>query len=176
MTQQTLDISELVGAYPVCSTCASLMMLRDAQAEWNIMRGEWSLKSVFDDYKCEGCGDNLPPDWRVETTFRKRRICRLNDEARRGRAPHGSIVVTQGVKELGDDQLAGIAGLVAQFDAFTAENDPHGEHDFGSFEFNDQKIFWKIDPFDLRLKYHSPDAANPDLTHRVLTIMLAEEY
>jgi hypothetical protein len=38
------------------------------------------------------------------------------------------------------------------------------------------KIFWKIDYFDLKLKWHSPDAANPDVTHRVLTIMLACEY
>jgi hypothetical protein len=37
-------------------------------------------------------------------------------------------------------------------------------------------IFWKIDYFDLKLKWHSPDAANPDVTHRVLTIMLACEY
>ena len=59
---------------------------------------------------------------------------------------------------------------------FTEDNDPHGEHDFGSFEMAGEKFFWKIDYFDLDLKFHSPDAANPDLTHRVLTIMLASEY
>jgi len=38
-----------------------------------------------------------------------------------------------------------IAEKVIAFDSFTADNDPHGEHDFGAFEHDGQKIFWKID-------------------------------
>ncbi|CAN0590562.1 unnamed protein product [Laminaria digitata] len=64
----------------------------------------------------------------------------------------------------------------SSFDVFTEDNDPHGEHDFGAFEVADQKIFWKIDYFDLALSGYSPDPANRDVTHRVLTIMLASEY
>jgi hypothetical protein len=30
------------------------------------------------------------------------------------------------------------------------DNDPHGEHDFGAFEHEGQRIFWKID-------YYAPD-------------------
>jgi hypothetical protein len=40
----------------------------------------------------------------------------------------------------------------------------------------DQKIFWKIDTYDLDMQAMSPNPANPAVTHRVLTIMLASEY
>ena len=62
------------------------------------------------------------------------------------------------------------------FDDFSEDNDPWGEHDFGSFEHNGRTINWKIDYYDLALRFHSPDAADPAVTRRVLTIMLAEEY
>ncbi len=55
-------------------------------------------------------------------------------------------------------------------------SDPNEEHDFGSFEADGQTIFFKIDYLDKDLKYHSPDPADPTLTERVITIMLAEEY
>ena len=37
-------------------------------------------------------------------------------------------------------------------------------------------IFFKIDYYDADLLNLSPDPANPALTCRVMTIMLAEEY
>ncbi len=46
---------------------------------------------------------------------------------------------------------------VHDFIAFTPDNDPHGEHDFGSFEFAGKTIFWKIDCYDRDLNYGSPD-------------------
>jgi hypothetical protein len=57
--------------------------------------------------------------------------------------------------------------------ACLAHNDPHGEHDFGSFEVDGRKIFWKID------LYEEPEVKGADgqpVTTRVLTIMLAEEW
>ena len=33
----------------------------------------------------------------------------------------------------------------ATFDQFNENNDPHGEHDFGSFELCGRKFFWKVD-------------------------------
>ena len=59
---------------------------------------------------------------------------------------------------------------------FCHANDPHEEHDFGSFEADGQTIFFKIDYYDKSLTYHSPDAADRSVTERVITIMLAEEY
>ncbi len=62
------------------------------------------------------------------------------------------------------------------FDAFTPDNDPHGERDFGSFEHEGERIFWKIDYYDRSLQFGSEDPSDPRQTRRVLTIMLASEY
>jgi hypothetical protein len=61
-------------------------------------------------------------------------------------------------------------------DAFTADNDPHGEHDFGSFELEGRKLLWKFNYDDLALEHGSEDPSDPLKTCRVLTIMLAEDY
>ena len=55
-------------------------------------------------------------------------------------------------------------------------NDPYGDADFGAFEHNGSRIFWKVDAYDRDLRYGSPDPADPRVTRRVLTIMLAGEY
>ena len=65
---------------------------------------------------------------------------------------------------------------VAIFSEFTADNDPHEEHDFGNFELAGRKFFFKIDYFDAKMEFGSEDPADPTKTTRVLTIMLAEEY
>lgn len=65
---------------------------------------------------------------------------------------------------------------VRSFTAFTRDNDPHLEHDFGSFEVRGEKLFWKIDYYDLDLTYGSEAPEDPSKTKRVLTIMLASEY
>ena len=79
-----------------------------------------------------------------------------------------------------EDQSA-IAEKVQSFDSFTPDNDPHHEHDFGSFEHQGEKIFWKIDYYDRASfgkgqDWGSENPADPAATVRVLTIMLAEEY
>ena len=83
-------------------------------------------------------------------------------------------MITQGVQAL--DNLADLLDQVRGFDAFTPDNDPYGEHDFGSFRHDDITIFWKIDTYDVDLLMHSPDPTDLAVTARVLTIMLAEEY
>ena len=62
------------------------------------------------------------------------------------------------------------------FNEFTSDNDPYGEHDFGSFEVVGEKFMFKIDYFDKELIHHSPDPSDPAVTERVITIMLAVEY
>ncbi len=69
-----------------------------------------------------------------------------------------------------------IMGKVQAFDQFGPDNDPWGERDFGSFEYEGQTVYWKVDYYDLSLTGGSPDAADPDVTKRVLTILLASEY
>ena len=57
-----------------------------------------------------------------------------------------------------------------------SNNDPYGEHDFGSIKLEGTTFFWKIDYFDLAMSQHSVDPANNDATVRVLTVMCADEY
>jgi len=88
----------------------------------------------------------------------------------------GQLYLTIGVAELPIDVKAQALLLVKTFKDFTGGNDPHGEHDFGSFEVAGEKFFWKIDYYDLDRRYGSEDPSDPEKTRRVLTIMLAEEY
>jgi len=50
------------------------------------------------------------------------------------------------------------------------------EYDFRSFQAEGETITFKIGYFDRDLTYHSADAADPPVTRRVITIMLASEY
>ena len=106
---------------------------------------------------------------------RTARIRDLNDALRR--TFHGGrVVMTRGIAELAAAEQAAILDAVRGFAAFTPDNDPHGEHDFGAIEHAGIRILWKIDAYDRDLTFGSSDAANPAVTTRVLTIMLAEEY
>jgi len=105
-----------------------------------------------------------------------RRIRNLNDALRHGQSDIGSVMITPGLRDKGFDFLKKVNQAVASFDQFTENNDPHGEHDFGAVDIDGEKIFWKIDYYDLSLKYHSPDATDASVTHRMMTIMLASEY
>lgn len=81
-------------------------------------------------------------------------------------------MVTPGIRELG--HVANLIKAVRKFDSFTEENDPHGEHDFGSLEWYGVQVFWKMDYYDWALEY-GEDPLSPRCK-RVLTIMLASEY
>jgi len=56
------------------------------------------------------------------------------------------------------------------FGAFPRDNYPHGEHDLGAAEHAGVRYFWKIDCYDPAKQFGSPDAADPAVTVRVLTI------
>lgn len=103
------------------------------------------------------------------------RIRALNDALRRN-LPNCHAVLTTGVVALGPEAVARIVKTIEVYDDFCHANDPHEEHDFGSFEAEGKTIFFKIDYYDLAMSMHSPDPADPSVTERVITIMLAEEY
>ena len=101
------------------------------------------------------------------------KIAALNDAARTT-LTGCRVAVTPGIADLGD--VGEIFERVTSYADFNSRNDPHGEHDFGSFEFAGQLVFWKIDYYDLDLLMHSPDPSDPTVTTRVLTVMLGQEY
>lgn len=176
MGQVKINTWDLIGAYPVCGACGSREIRRDAWAEWNMATREWELQNIFDDFCCDTCSLAGLPEWKVDEEFRTKRIRRLNDALRHGQVDNGAIVITAGLQAKDEAFLGQAAKAVAAFDRFSEDNDPHGEHDFGVFDLDGEKLFWKVDYFDRSLKWGSPDPANPALTHRVLTLMLASEY
>ena len=101
------------------------------------------------------------------------RIRELNDQARQT-LTSCRVLVTPGVLALNATDM--ILAMVRRYTAFTPDNDPYAEHDFGSFRFADETIFWKFDYYDLDFAMHSPDAADAAVTARVLTILLGSEY
>jgi len=103
------------------------------------------------------------------------RIRELNDQLRTNHVG-GRMVMTRGFAHL--DRRTKIAALILlrSFTAFDADNDPHGEHDFGSLEIGTTVVLWKIDYYDKDLQFASPDPSDPEVTTRVLTLMLAEDY
>jgi hypothetical protein len=101
-------------------------------------------------------------------------IAVLNDACRA--EPGAGWMLTPGVQALSQAALVQAVEAVRGFAAFSEDNNPHGERDFGAFDLNGARLFWKIDYYDLDLCMASPDPADPAVTKRVLTLMLAEEY
>jgi hypothetical protein len=93
----------------------------------------------------------------------------LNDNLRQD-LNTGRAVMTPGVAALGAEAVARIVKTIAVYDDFCHANDPHGEHDFGSFEAEGSVIFFKIDYYDKTLSRHSPDPSDPSVTERVIAL------
>lgn len=104
-----------------------------------------------------------------------RRIASLNDAFRKT-GQGGLITKTQGIAALPVRDQLQILDLVQSFNEFSSDNDPHGEHEFGSIEHGGNKIFWKIDYYDKNMEQGSENPSDPKKTVRVMTIMLAMEY
>lgn len=102
-------------------------------------------------------------------------VAALNDAFRRSFVG-GQIVLTSGVTALPSPDAMAIIVAVRRFNVFNADNDPYGEHDFGSLEHGGRRYFWKIDYYDRELTHGSRNPSDPAVTTRVLTIMRADEY
>ena len=120
------------------------------------------------------------------------RIARLNDHARRAMGLACTAVATAGFRSLSEDNQSCVRELIETYDAFTEDNDPHGERDFGTIyqrvcgswtterprsqEDERERVFWKLDYYNRDMRFASENAADPAQTRRVLTIMLSDEY
>lgn len=105
----------------------------------------------------------------------KKRIRQLNDVFRQTGAS-GRILVTPAVRALNDIDQTKLLYLVREFNNFSTDNDPHGEHDFGIVKLHGESYYWKIDYYDRALKWGSENPADPDKTTRVMTILHSHEY
>lgn len=115
---------------------------------------------------------------------RHQRIAAINDcfraklglEGCRNEVP-GRYCATRGIAALAPEIQLEVWNEVRKFDRFTEDNDPYGEHDFGVIQHSQAgKIFWKIDYYDASFETGSEDPTDLQKTHRVLTLMLAEEW
>ena len=98
------------------------------------------------------------------------RIRALNDELRQ-HLRGGRAFMTPGIAALGPEAVQRLVQTIAVFEDFCTANDPHGEHDFGAFDFDGTPVMFKIDYFDKDLNLHSPDPADPAVTERVITLL-----
>ena len=64
---------------------------------------------------------------------RTQRIRELNDQFRK-RLLAVTVIMSPGVSDLGEEAVARIIKAIAAFDDFCQANDPHEEHDLGSFD------------------------------------------
>lgn len=99
----------------------------------------------------------------------------LNDNFRKSLLG-GKVMLTRGVFSKGQKTINKILDSVKMFNDFNYENDSYKEHDYGSFEYDGEKIVWKINYYDRDLHYYSNDPTDITKTIRVMTVMLAEEY
>ena len=127
----------------------------------------------------------------IDETNQTERVRALNDLARLGQNANARFVFTATLLATltahAPDPVANkIATVAAQRSLITAirtaefkpDNDPYGEHDFGSFMLGDTKILWKIDVYenDGTFSYGAEHPENPDTSFRLVTFMLPQDY
>jgi hypothetical protein len=103
------------------------------------------------------------------------RIRDLND-ALRTALTGGKVMMTASVQALPPNVVAAAIAKMRAFNEFDTDNDPHAEHDFGSFEFAGETFFWTIEYYDKRMEFGSEDPSDRNKTTRVLLLMLASDY
>jgi hypothetical protein len=161
---------------PTCGTCGSTDVRRDAWARWDAETRSWTLGELFDHAQCSDCERDTRIAWLDKAPDHTTRIRMLNDAFRINGIGNGKLMITSGVHDMADQFPAMAVKAIRAFTAFDGDNDPHGEHDFGAFDLEGEKLFFKFDYYAPGLEHGSEDPAIGSKTVRVLTIMLAREY
>jgi hypothetical protein len=102
-------------------------------------------------------------------------IARLNDQLRKT-GTGGSVMITHNLQQVTGFNSDVLTAALVDCNGFDADNDPHGERDFGDMILWGYDLIWKIDYYDKDLKFGSDDPADETVTHRVLTVMLARDW
>ena len=96
--------------------------------------------------RCPKCDAEIEPDALVAIDRdESAKIRALNDRLRKS-FTGGRVMMTKAVSTLPDDVRARAIELTRRFEGFTSDNDPHQEHDFGSFRDRRPEV-----PFQTRL-------------------------
>jgi hypothetical protein len=111
----------------------------------------------------------------ITTPSQSARIKELNDRFR-STFVGGVVTLTHGMNALCREVRAEVLRRVRAFDHFNQDNDPHQEHDYGSFVIAGQRFFFKIDYYDHELQNGSENPADTSETTRVLTVGFLSEY
>jgi hypothetical protein len=88
----------------------------------------------------------------------------------------GRFVLTAGVAEYGDGFAIECIAAMQAYDSFSEDNDPYHTHEMGLMTIRGERVYWKIDLYDVDYRMGSDDPSNPEVTRRVLTVLLAREY
>ncbi|SOC90053.1 Protein of unknown function [Rhizobium sp. AN5] len=110
---------------------------------------------------------------------KKARIAALNDELRiAGRSRNGKVIITGDLVNEVDDglKMALVIAALQSFNNFNPDNDPHGEHDCGTFETAGERFMFKIDYYALDEESLSEHPEDPNVTIRVLSVFYAHDY
>lgn len=166
-----------IGSVPCCHICGSEQVVNPAWVCFNPESGLWELETVRSNPRCRHCDSDTTLTWKRAEHPPHLRIRELNDRFRMQGKGQGTILVTGGIQAEGQDFLQAAIEATRTFTAFSEENDPWGEHDFGAFDVAGQRLYFKFDYYaDETLSAGSENPANEGMTYRVLTLMLAGEY
>ena len=106
---------------------------------------------------------------------RTRLITELNDRVRYELNPW-EVFMTKGINALNATLKAKLLTDLAGYGRFDPDDDPRGEHGFGSIMLAGQRVLWKIDYYTRDLSAGCATPWDATSCRRVLTLMLAAEY
>ena len=112
---------------------------------------------------------------------RSKRIADLNDAFRQSILvpPNlGCVFTAHHFEQKGGHWQRVALHAVANFSEFSDDNDPSGERGTDAIPMTVEgvEMLWKIDYYDREFKDPSPDPSDPDVTLRIITLMLPEDY
>ncbi len=103
-------------------------------------------------------------------------VAEANDRFRCHAEGRGEVVIDSSIYALGADFVSSLLKEIANFDNFTKDTDPIGEHDTGEVKLHEHTFIWQFNYFDLtegKYVYDiNHDIANDESIQRILRIRI----